>query len=53
MQTSKQLSKIRYLHVTLYHFLPKKSKFKQNLKLKKSNLREKNITYQHKKINGV
>jgi len=35
MQTSKQLSNISRLHVTLYHFLPKKSKFKQNSKTKK------------------
>jgi len=45
MQTSKQLSNISHLHVTLYHFLPKNSKFKQNPKTKKSNLRErKNLT---------
>ena len=30
MQICKQLSNIRHLHVTLYHFLQKKSKFKQN-----------------------
>jgi len=41
MQTSKQLSNISHLHVTLYHFLQKQSKFKIKLKLKKSNLREK------------
>jgi len=35
MQTSKQLCNISHLHVTLYHFLPKKSKFKQNPKTKK------------------
>jgi len=35
MQTSKQLSNISHLHVTLYHFLQKKSKFKQNPKTKK------------------
>ena len=36
MQTSKQLSNISHLHVTLYHFLQKKSKFKQNPKNKKN-----------------
>jgi len=35
MQTSKQLSNISHLHVTLYHFLQKKSKFKQTVNLKK------------------
>jgi len=35
MQKSKQLSNISHLHVTLYHFLRKKSKFKQNPKTKK------------------
>jgi len=35
MQTSKQLSNISHLHVTLHHFLPKKLKFKQNPKTKK------------------
>ena len=35
MQTSKQLSNISHLHVTLYYFLQKKSKFKQNPKTKK------------------
>jgi len=34
MQTSKQLSNITHLHATLYHFLSKKSKFKQNPKTK-------------------
>jgi len=35
MQTSKQLSNISDLHVTLYDFLAKKSKFKLNPKTKK------------------
>jgi len=35
MQTSKQLSNISHLHVTLYHFLQAKSKFKETLNLKK------------------
>ena len=35
MQTSKQLSNITDLHVTLYDFLAKKSKFKLNPKTKK------------------
>ena len=35
MQTSKQLNNISDLHVTLYDFLPKKSKFKLNRKTKK------------------
>jgi len=35
MQTSKQLSNISHLHVTLYHFLQKKSKFKHTINLKK------------------
>jgi len=35
MQTSKQLSNISHLHVTLYDFLAKKSKFKLNPKTKK------------------
>jgi len=35
MQTSKQLSNISDLHVTLYDFLEKKSKFKLNPKTKK------------------
>jgi len=35
MQTSKQLSNISHLHVTLYYFLPKKSKLKLNPKTKK------------------
>jgi len=35
MQTSKQLSNISHLHVILYHFLQKKSKFKETLNLKK------------------
>jgi len=35
MQTSKQLSNISDLHVTLNDFLPKKSKFKLNPKTKK------------------
>jgi len=36
MQTSKQLSNISHLNVTLYHFLQKKkSNFKQTLNLKK------------------
>ena len=33
MHTSKQLSNISHLHVTLYHFLQAKSKFKQTLNL--------------------
>ena len=36
MQTSKQLNNISDLHVTLYDFLPKKSKFKLNRKTKKN-----------------
>ena len=43
MQISKQLSNISHLHVTLYHILQKKSKFKQTLNLKKSNLSVKNL----------
>jgi len=35
MQISKQLSNISDLHVTLYDFLAKKSKFKLNPKTKK------------------
>jgi len=35
MQTSKQLSNISDLHVTLYDFLAKKSKFKLNPNTKK------------------
>ena len=35
MQTSKQLSNISDLHVTLYDFLAKKSKFKLTPKTKK------------------
>jgi len=54
MQTSKQLSNISRLHVTLYHFLQKKNQIlNKTLKLKSSNLSEKNLTYQHKKVNGV
>ena len=54
MQTSKQLSNIIRLHVTLYHFLQKKNQIlNKTLKLKSSNLSEKNLTYQHKKVNGV
>ena len=51
MQTSNQLNNISHLHVTLYYFLPNKSKFKLNLKLKKSNLRQKksNINMQTSK----
>ena len=41
MQTSKQLSNISHLHVTLYHFLQKNQNLNKILKLKKSNLREK------------
>jgi len=37
----------------LYDFLPKKPKFKQTLNIKISNLREKNLTYKLKKVNGV
>jgi len=44
MQTSKQLSNISDLHVTLYDFLAKKSKFKLNPRTKKSNLIVKNLT---------
>ena len=44
MQTSKQLSNISHLHVTLYHILQKKGKFKQTLNLKKSKLTIKNLT---------
>ena len=36
MQTSKQLGNISDLYVTLYHFLPKKSKFILNSKTKKN-----------------
>ena len=36
METSKQLSNISHLHLTLYRFLPRKSKFKQNPKTKKN-----------------
>jgi len=36
MQTSKKLNNISHLHLTLYHFLPTKSKFKQNPKTKKN-----------------
>jgi len=36
MQTSKQLSNISHLHVTLFYFLPKKSNFKLNPKTKKT-----------------
>ena len=44
MQTSKQLSNISDLHVTLSDLLAKISKFKLNLKLKKFNPSVKNIT---------
>jgi len=50
MRTSKQLSNISHLHVTLYNFLQKKSKFKQNHKTKKNNLRGK---IKHNKINRL
>jgi len=53
MQTSKQLSNISHLHVTLYHFLPKNQNLNKTLKLKNSNLSETSLTYQHKKVNGV
>ena len=42
MQTSKQLSNLSHLHVTLYHFLQKENQnLNKILKLKKSSLRGK------------
>ena len=50
MQTSKQLNNISHLHVTLYHFLQKKSNFKQTLNVKKfSKTKNYNINMQTSK----